>query len=380
MSRGTNHFAAIVLAAGLSRRMRRFKPLLPLDGENVTDFLIRTFLRNGVDVVLVAGYLQDRLRKGLETADIQIVVNPHYRQGMFSSIQAGLRALESGYQAAFIAPVDVPLVRRSTINSLLQAAIEYPGKILYPTFRRSRGHPPLIPAGVFPLILEEEINGNLKSLLLGQEDLAADVPVPDSNILFDIDTPSDYQRLLDGFRHYEVPSQEECGVIIKEIRKVTPGIYRHSLKVVKIAEAIGHELTARGINLDLPAVIAAAMLHDVAKGQKGHAAAGASWLREMGFGKTGDIVAVHTDLPEDIRDNAWEAKIVYISDKFVEGEKEVSLKERFHSALKRYGVTEDIQSDISRRYDRAMQVKTELESLLGFSLEKLISQLQARRA
>ena len=375
MSKGANHFAAIVLAAGLSRRMRRFKPLLPLDGQNVTDFLIGTFLKNDVDVVLVAGYLQDRLRQGLETPDIQIVVNPHYRQGMFSSIQAGLRALETGYQAAFIAPVDIPLVRPSTIHSLLQAAIEYPGKILYPTFRRSRGHPPLIPAEVFPLILEEEINGNLKSLLLGLKNLAAEIPVPDSNVLIDIDTPSDYQRLLEGFHHYEVPSPEECEVILKEIRKVTPSVYRHSLKVARIAEAISHELSARGINLDLPAVRAAARLHDIAKGQKGHAAAGASWLREMGFGKTGEIVAVHTDLPADIRDNAWEAKIVYLSDKFVDGEKEVSLQERYNSALKRYGVREDIRSDISRRCDRALQVKTELESLLGFSLEKIISQL-----
>ena len=375
MSKGTNHFAAIVLAAGLSRRMRRFKPLLPLDGQNVTDFLIGTFLKNDVDVVLVAGYLQDRLRQGLETPDIQIVVNPHYRQGMFSSIQAGLRALETGYKGAFIAPVDIPLVRPSTIHSLLQAAIEYPGKILYPTFRRSRGHPPLIPAGVFPLILEEEINGNLKSLLLGHENLAAEIPVPDSNVLIDIDTPSDYQRLLEVFQHYEVPSLEECEVILQEIRKVTPSVYRHSLKVARIAEVISHELSARGINLDLPAVRAAARLHDIAKGQKGHAAAGASWLAEKGFGKIGDMVAVHTDLPADIRDNAWEAKIVYLSDKFVDGEKEVSLQERYNSALKRYGVREDIRSDISRRCDRALQVKTELESLLGFSLEKIISQL-----
>jgi hypothetical protein len=87
------------------------------------------------------------------------------------------------------------------------------------------------------------------------------------------------------------------------------------------------------------------------------------------------MVAVHTDLPADIRDNAWEAKIVYLSDKFVDGEKEVSLQERYNSALKRYGVREDIRSDISRRCDRALQVKTELESLLGFSLEKIISQL-----
>jgi molybdenum cofactor cytidylyltransferase len=380
MSKGTNHFAAIVLAAGLSRRMRRFKPLLPLDGQNVTDFLIGTFLKNDVDVVLVAGYLQDRLRQGLETPDIQIVVNPHYRQGMFSSIQAGLRTLETGYQAAFIAPVDIPLVRPSTIHSLLQAAIEYPGKILYPTFRRSRGHPPLIPAAVFPLILEEEINGNLKSLLLGLENLAAEIPVPDSHILIDIDTPSDYQRLLEGFQRYEVPSPEECEVILQEIRKVTPSVYRHSLKVARIAEAIGHELIARGIKLDLPAVRAAARLHDIAKGQKGHAAAGASWLAEKGFGKTGDMVAVHTDLPAEIRYNAWEAKIVYLSNKFVDGEKEVSLQERYNSALKRYGLREDIRSEISRRCDRALQVKTELESLLGFSLEKIISQLKAKGA
>ena len=362
---GTNHFVAIVLAAGLSRRMQCFKPLLPLDGENITDFLIRSFRKNGVDVVLVAGHLQHRLRGGVKTPDIQMAFNPDYSLGMFSSVQAGLESLKPGYQAAFIAPVDIPLVRTSTVRSLLQAATAHPGKILYPAFSGSRGHPPLIPADVFPLILGQQKNDNLKSVLQACEYLAAEVPVPDSNVLFDIDTPSDYRLLLERFQHYEIPSPEECEVIIKEIIKVAPSIYRHSLKVAEIAGTIGRDLIANGIPVDLPAILAAAMLHDIAKGQKGHSVAGASQLRDMGFGKIGDMVAVHTDFPEDNQDIALEAKILYLSDKFVDGEKPVSLEERFRSAEKRYGASENVRSNIRRRRDQAMQIKRELESLSG---------------
>ena len=115
-------YAAIVLAAGFSHRMRRFIPLLPLGKETITDHLMATFLQNGVEVYLVVGYRQNELRAGIRTRNIQIVENPDYRQGMLSSIQMGLRSLKADYQAAFIAPADIPLVNSATIQRFVQEA------------------------------------------------------------------------------------------------------------------------------------------------------------------------------------------------------------------------------------------------------------------
>jgi molybdenum cofactor cytidylyltransferase len=153
----------------------------------------------------VVGYRQDELRSGIRTRNIQIVENRDYPQGMFSSVQAGLRSLKGEYQAAFIAPVDIPLLRSATIRRLLRAAEEHPGKVIHPVFRQARGHPPLIPADIFPAILGWQGDGHLKSVLHVYEDISVEVSVPDSNILFDIDKLGDYDRLLERFRRYEAP-------------------------------------------------------------------------------------------------------------------------------------------------------------------------------
>lgn len=205
----SKRYAAIVLAAGFSHRMQQFKPLLPLGKETIADYLMATFLHSGVEVYLVVGYQQDELRSGIRTRNIHIVENRDYQQGMFSSIQAGLRSLKSDYQAAFIAPVDIPLVRSTTIRRLLRAAEEHPGKVIHPVFRQARGHPPLVPADIFPAILGWQGDGGLKSIFHVYEDTAVEVNVPDSNILFDIDEPGEYKRLLERFQHYKAPSEAE---------------------------------------------------------------------------------------------------------------------------------------------------------------------------
>ena len=194
-----NRYAAIVLAAGFSNRMHFFKPLLPLGNQTMVDYLMTKFLWNGVDVFLVAGYHQDQLRAGIRTDGISIVENTSYRQGMFTSIQAGIRALKNEYRGAFVMPVDIPLVNPETIQILLKTTEENPGKVIHPTFQRDRGHPPLIPRELFPVVTGYAAGSNLKSVFHLYRDLELEVEVPDNNILFDIDEPIDYQELLERF-------------------------------------------------------------------------------------------------------------------------------------------------------------------------------------
>lgn len=194
----TGRYATIVLAAGFSHRMQRFKPLLPLGKETIADHVMATYLQNGVEVYLVVGYRQNELRDGIRTRNIQIVENPDYQQGMFTSVQAGIRSLKKVYQAVFIAPVDIPLVSSTTIQRLLKAAEEHPGKVLHPVFHQNRGHPPLIPAEMFPAILDWQGDGGLSSILDISKEVV-EVNVPDSNILIDIDELGDYEKLLERF-------------------------------------------------------------------------------------------------------------------------------------------------------------------------------------
>jgi molybdenum cofactor cytidylyltransferase len=366
-------YAAIILAGGLSSRMKQFKPLLLLDGETVTDHIINTFLSIRADVFLVVGYRHDDIETSIKKHDITVVYNRNYKQGMFSSAQAGIRHLQTGYQAFFILPVDIPLVRPATIRHLIDTAEENPDNIIYPVFGGKRGHPPLIPSSLIPAILGWEKKGGLKAVLKSEEKSAREVPVPDSFILFDIDTPDDYAALLKRYQCYEVPTDEECNVILKDICKVTSDRISHCQKVAKAAAAIGRALNESGHKVDVEIVRQAAMLHDISKGQRKHDIEGGKILRELGFGKVGDIVAVHSDLAGGNARLPLEAKIVYLADKLVEGEKLVSLEERYSSSKRRFGLTPEIQGAIEERLKVAQHIKRELESLIGRALESVIS-------
>jgi molybdenum cofactor cytidylyltransferase len=362
-------YAAVVLAGGLSSRMKQFKPLLPLGEGTVADRVITTFLSAGVDVFLVAGYRHDDIAAGIKKRDITIVYNPDYEKGMFSSIQAGVRRLQPAHKAFFMLPVDIPLVRPATIRQLTAAAAQNPERIIYPTFAGKRGHPPLIPSRLIPDILGWQMNGGLKAVLEGQEKLAREVPVADSNILFDIDTPEDYRSLLERFKRYEVPTDEECDVILKDICKVAPDRIRHSFKVAEVAVAVGKAMITAGHEVDIDLVRTAAILHDIAKGQKKHDIAGGKILRGLGFNTVGNIVAVHSTLADGDLTLSAEIKIVFLADKLVGGEKPVSIEERYYHP----DWPPEIQKFVLERRSVAFQVKKELENLLGYPLEKIIS-------
>lgn len=195
-------FAVLILAGGFSRRMGKFKPLLSIGGETITDHLISTFLSSEVEVYLVVGYQGEELSAAIKNRNITVVENPDYSRGMFNSVQAGVRALTPGYEAFFVIPVDIPLVRPPTIRRLLTAYGKYPGKIVYPVFHMKRGHPPLIPISLAPVIAEWKRGGSLRAVLNSYERLALEVSVPDKNILLDIDTTDDYKLLAERFRRY----------------------------------------------------------------------------------------------------------------------------------------------------------------------------------
>jgi molybdenum cofactor cytidylyltransferase len=189
-------FAAVILAGGLSTRMKQLKPLLPLGKTTVLNHVIDTFTQAKVDVILVTGYKHEEIEASVKSQSITNVFNPDYEQGMFTSVQAGIRKIKPECRAFFVLPADIPLVTTDTIKELKDAGVKSPQNILYPVYQGKRGHPPLIPTSLIPAILGWEKGGGLKAVLETYKKLEMEVPVDDKYILFDIDTPEDYQQLL----------------------------------------------------------------------------------------------------------------------------------------------------------------------------------------
>lgn len=156
--------------------------------------LAQTYRQAGVqDLLLVSGYHHGETEALGHSLGLRCARNGQPEQGMFSSVCAGLAAMPPCVNF-FVHPVDIPLVRASTIRTLLDAAEDHADAILVPEFGGEEGHPPLIPSAFRDSILAHDGHNGLAGALAG---LACErVPVPDDPfILEDMDTPTDYHRL-----------------------------------------------------------------------------------------------------------------------------------------------------------------------------------------
>ncbi len=195
-------FSAIILAAGFSKRMGRFKPLLPLGDTSIIGHVVNQFREAGVnDIRVVVGHKRERLEPVLAKLRVISLYNSNFRDGMFSSVVAGVSSLEPEIEAAFILPVDIPLVDSDTISHLMKMYNQADRQILRPCFKGRRGHPPLIPRLYFKDILTWNGEGGLKVVLWQKMSQTMLVEVPNKDILFDVDTPDDYAQLIEKWQH-----------------------------------------------------------------------------------------------------------------------------------------------------------------------------------
>jgi len=197
----------IVLAAGFSSRAGAFKMGLDLAGRPVLHRVLATMLPFVDEIVVVGGHAIEttaglvaefnRQRSACagavsgENPAIRVVANPGYASGMFSSVRAGARAMPAG-AAAFLIPGDCPLVRPAVYAALLGAS----AAVAIPVAAGKKGHPVLLGAAVVAALAGADAaaaSGNLKDFLAG---FATElVPVEDSAIWRDLDTPEDYAAL-----------------------------------------------------------------------------------------------------------------------------------------------------------------------------------------
>ena len=135
--------SALILSAGYSSRMGKFKPLLPFGKTTVLHRVIGMFQKSGIrDIKVVTGYRGEETAREAERMNAQPLFNSLYDQGMFSSVQAGVQSLDSGTCAFFVLPVDIPLVQPETIVLLADSWQKTKPGVVYPVFKGKRGHPP----------------------------------------------------------------------------------------------------------------------------------------------------------------------------------------------------------------------------------------------
>ncbi len=190
--------AAIILAAGLSRRMGRSKPLLPWGRKTVIETIAeRINLLRLADAVVVTGYESVKVNLALKKSGIRTVYNPDYATGeMLSSMKAGLSALDDSIAACLIFLGDQPNINARLVTEILIAYAEGRGTIVAPSFNHRRGHPILIDRRYWQEILNLPDGSAPRDVINAYAAHTAYIQARDDSVLNDMDTPEEYREAL----------------------------------------------------------------------------------------------------------------------------------------------------------------------------------------
>lgn len=188
---GAPAVAAIVLAAGRSRRMGEANKLLAdIDGTPMLVRVVDAVQGAAVaPIIVVTGHDDARVRAALAGRPISFAHNPDYDQGMSTSLRAGVGALPGDIDAALVCLGDMPRVGPAHIARLVAAFEPARGRaICVPVHAGKRGNPVLFGARFFADMDRLRGDTGARALLAAHADMVHAVPMDDGGVLLDVDT------------------------------------------------------------------------------------------------------------------------------------------------------------------------------------------------
>ena len=189
--------AAIVLAAGKSKRMGQNKLLLRLNGGTLLDNVLDAIAAADIhDKVVVVGHNAEEISKAVTSRRdaLQIVINRDYTQGMASSFQKGLRPLRY-VDAAFLILGDQPIFDKELLDVMMKQLRENREiLIVSPIYEGKKGHPVLFRRELFGEILGLAKNETIRDVIHRHVGRLLTVAAPEWTVM-DVDTQEDYARI-----------------------------------------------------------------------------------------------------------------------------------------------------------------------------------------
>lgn len=186
--------AILVLAAGESTRMGTPKQTLSCGPENFLEATVARFRPWG-RVTVVLGHRARAIRRDSQLGDARIVVHRGYREGMGSSLAAGMAPLlKGGDPGVLVTLCDMPHLAPGTLAELVRQAAGSQ-KILVPVYRGRRGHPVYFPRRFFPVLARLTGDEGARGVLSAHPGWVREVPVEDGAVVEDIDRPDTYEKI-----------------------------------------------------------------------------------------------------------------------------------------------------------------------------------------
>jgi molybdenum cofactor cytidylyltransferase len=191
--------AAVILAAGASRRMGSPKALLQYQGEAFLNRLIRVLGAVCDPVITVLGYHAEPIR-AQAIVGAQFVVNPDPDRGQLSSLQTGLAAVPGDVEGFLFTPVDSPAIQENTLQQLVaRFRNRMPEtRFVIPRYEGQRGHPVFASPSLLKEFLALPLTAQAKDIVHAYVPHTEYVDVTDPGILADIDDRAAYEQLLEN--------------------------------------------------------------------------------------------------------------------------------------------------------------------------------------
>ncbi|AKL94593.1 metal dependent phosphohydrolase [Clostridium aceticum] len=186
--------AAIIMASGYSRRMKKDKLFLEYRGETLIQQTINKVLQCDFSQTILVARERKILQLG-EESGIKVVENKNADRGISESIKLGL-TYANGCEGYMFFTADQPFLSTSMIHKLLQCFRENKTYIIVPHYKGRRGNPVIFPQKFKQdlMTLQGDIGG--KVIINKYLEEVRFVEIDDEKTLFDVDTQDDYEKIL----------------------------------------------------------------------------------------------------------------------------------------------------------------------------------------
>jgi molybdenum cofactor cytidylyltransferase len=194
LNQTTGSTAGIILAAGSSSRLGTPKQLLLWQGQPLVKIVSQKLLATGIQpIIVVVGAKSNAVKKALEDLDITTVENLYWKEGISTSIRAGIAALPDNIQAAIFATSDQPFVPESLIRKLIDAYGQTGAEIICPECKGELRNPVLFDKNLFAELAQLE--GDTGGKALFDHHKVSRVEWQNEEDFRDIDTQEEMQEM-----------------------------------------------------------------------------------------------------------------------------------------------------------------------------------------
>ncbi|HJU63647.1 MAG TPA: nucleotidyltransferase family protein [Candidatus Binatia bacterium] len=195
---------AAILSAGESSRMGRPKALLPIDGVRFIEKIVTALrLTRIARIMVVLGHNAAEMRQRISDLQVDLVINPDYKQGQSTSLAAAIRSIEAGNDAErvdgiLVHLVDHPYINADLVNLMIERFYETKKLIVVPRYQDRRGHPVIFSKALFGELLAAPLDRGAKAVVHAHRDDTLEIDTNYEGAIIDIDTPEEYRRHVKG--------------------------------------------------------------------------------------------------------------------------------------------------------------------------------------